>query len=91
MRYFEEHGDEFQRIAALTNPRAVSREMAKIEARLESATAGDSTKRDEDVSRAAPPVRPVTGKPYVTESGEWKPGMTLDDYAPIWKKSNRPR
>jgi len=83
--------DDFQRIAALSTPRAVSREMAKLEARLEAATAGTSSRRDEDVSRAAPPVRPVAGKPYVTESDEWKPGMSLDDYSRIWNRSKRIR
>lgn len=90
MLHFTEHPEELQRIAALSSPRAVSREMAKIEARLEAAPAGNSPER-EVVSRAAPPVRPVTGKPYVSESDEWKPGMTLDDYSRIWNKQKRIR
>jgi hypothetical protein len=90
MLHLTEHPEELQRIAALTSPRAVSREMAKIEARLEAATTATSPER-EDVSRAAPPVRPVTGKPYVTESDEWKPGMNLDDYSRIWNKQKRNR
>jgi hypothetical protein len=90
MLHLTEHPEELQRLAALTSPRAVSREMAKIEARLEAATTATSPER-EDVSRAAPPVRPVTGKPYVTESDEWKPGMNLDDYSRIWNKQKRNR
>jgi hypothetical protein len=90
MLHFTEHPEDLQRIAALTSPRAVSREMAKLEARLESATAGNSSER-EVVSRAAPPVRPVAGKPYVTESDEYREGMTLDEYAKVWNKKNRLR
>ena len=86
MLYLSEHPDELQRIAALQTPRAVSREMAKLETRLESATPGNSaTNRDDDVSRAAPPVKPVTGKPYVTEDG-YRPGMDLDEYVRMRKR-----
>jgi len=91
MLHFTEHPEELQRIAALSTPRAVSREMAKLEARLEAATAGDSARRDDDVSRAAPPVRPVTGKPYVSEATEYRPGMSLDDYSKVWSKQTRNR
>ena len=90
MLHLSEHSDDLQRIAALSNEHAVSREMAKLEARLEAAPAGDSPKR-EDVSKAAPPVRPVTGKPYVTESDGYKEGMSLDEYARIWRKQNARR
>jgi hypothetical protein len=86
MLHFTAHPEELQRIAALPNPRAVSREMAKLEARLDAATTGASSKRDSDVSRAAPPVKPVTGKPYVTESG-YREGMSLDEYYKIRSKS----
>lgn len=89
MLYLSEHDDELQRIAALPNPRAVSREMAKLETRLEAASAGTNSSRSDDVSRAAPPVKPVAGKPYVTESDEYRPGMSLDEYARIWRKQNR--
>lgn len=88
MLHFSEHPEDLQRIAALQTPRAVSREMAKLEARLEAAMTGaPSPEREVAVSRAAPPVKPVAGKPYVTESAEWKPGMTLDDYARVWNKA----
>lgn len=93
MLYFKAQPDELQRIAALPNPRAVSREMAKLEARLEAATAGNtaSSSEREDHSRATPPVRPVTGAPYVTESAEYKPGMSLDEYKKVWEKQTRRR
>ncbi len=87
MLHFSAHPEDLQRIAALSTPRAVSREMAKLEARLEAAPTGNSTKRDEDVSRAAPPVKPVTGKPYVTDEG-YRPGMSLDEYA-RWRKRQK--
>ena len=90
MLHLTEHPEELQRLAALTSPRAVSREMAKMEARLEAATTATSPER-EVVSRAAPPVRPVTGKPYVSESDEYRPGMNLDEYARIWNKQKRIR
>lgn len=90
MLHLTEHPEELQRLAALTSPRAVSREMAKMEARLEAATTATSPER-EDVSRAAPPVRPVTGKPYVTESDEYRPGMSLDEYARVWNRQKRLR
>lgn len=61
------HPDEFQRIAALSTPRDVSREMAKLEARLEAATSGTSSRREKEVSKAPPPIQPVKGGAYVGE------------------------
>lgn len=87
MLHFSAHPEDLQRIAALSTPRAVSREMAKLEARLEAAPTGNGAKRDEDVSRAAPPVKPVTGKPYVTEEG-YRQGMSLDEYV-RWRKRQK--
>ena len=65
--HLSEHPDVFQRIAALTTPREVSRELAKLEARLEAATAGNGSRREEEVSKAPPPIKPVSGAPYVAE------------------------
>ena len=90
MLHFTAHPQDLQRIAALTTPREVSREMAKLETRLEAAAAGNSSEREPAVSRAAPPVRPVTGRPYVTESTGYRPGMSLDEYARI-RKNQRSR
>jgi hypothetical protein len=70
--YFSEHRDEFQRIAALKTPHAVVREMAKVEQKLESssdaATTGPSVNRG--VSKAKPPVKPVTGSPSTASPSE---------------------
>ena len=83
-----ENEDVFQRIAALRSPRAVSRELAKIEARLEAATAGASAEPEEKaVSKAAPPVRPVTGAPSVASvPAEYREGMSFDEYNRIMGK-----
>lgn len=81
MLHFTEHPEDLQRIAALSNPRAVSREMAKLEARLDAATTAPApSDKREVVSRATPPVRPVTGTPYVTEQSGYREGMSLDEY-----------
>lgn len=87
--YLHEHPDELQRIAALQTPRAVSREMAKLEARLEAATAGNSSESEPAVSKAPPPIKPVSGASYVAEGDAYKPGMSLDDYARNWNKTRR--
>lgn len=87
MLHLSKNGDELQRIAALRSSHAVSREMAMLEARLEAAPTGNGSKRDDDVSRAAPPVKPVTGKPYVTDEG-YRPGMSLDEYV-RWRKRQK--
>jgi hypothetical protein len=73
---------------------AIAREMAKLERtvteRSEGVTAGTSpTERKPEVSKAAPPVRPVTGAPAV-ESG-LRPGMDFDEYARNWNKTQRPK
>jgi len=85
--WFSEHKDEYQRIAALQTPREITREVAKIEGML---TAPAGTPVKPSVSKAPPPVRPVTGAPHTAERG-WRPGMTLDEYAPIWKGQNLSR
>ena len=65
MLHLSEHPEDFQRIAALSSPRAVTRELAKIEAAQGAATAGNSS--GPAVSQAKPPVRPVTGSPHTAE------------------------
>lgn len=91
MLYLSEHPDEFQRIAALSNPRAVSREVAKIEARLEAAIAGNSPEPEKTVSKASPPIKPVSGAAYVAESDEYKEGMSFDEYARLRSKQVKAR
>ena len=66
MLHFTEHPQEFQRIASLTSPRDVTREMAKLGARLDVAAAGTHSRPE--VSKAKPPVRPVTGSPQTADS-----------------------
>lgn len=84
--HLSEHPDEFQRIAALSNPRAVSREMAKLEARLEAATAGASSTPEVVKSKAPPPIKPVVGTPYVAaEDSAPKPNEDFD----AWFRRNR--
>lgn len=64
LEYLSDNPKEFQRIASLQAPWFITREMAKLEGRLEeqakaAAPAGTVAK----VSTARPPVRPVTGSP----------------------------
>lgn len=87
LRYLAEHDDDLQRIAALSMPRAVTRELAKIETRLAAATTGTHAERE--VSKAPPPVTPVTGSPTVASGQKYREGMSLDDYAKGWKPSPR--
>lgn len=63
MLYLSEHPAEFQRIAALSSPRAVTRELAILSVKLsDAATNGTSSERR--VSKAKPPVTPLTGSPH---------------------------
>jgi len=82
MLHLTEHPDEFQRIASLSSPRAVTREMAKITAKLasakEAATAGASAKVE--VSKAKPPIQPVVGTPYTAESNELNDSASLSAF-----------
>ena len=91
MLHLSEHPAELQRIAALSSPRAVTRELAKIEvtleARTDAATAGTSPERE--VSKANPPVTPVTGSPSVASGPRYREGMSLDEYASSWKPPKR--
>lgn len=85
--YLSEHTDEFQRIASLTTPRAVSRAMAKLEAKLEAVTTGTSPEPVQK-SKAAPPVKPVQGSPYVSEGDPGpKPGEDFD----AWLRRTKPK
>jgi len=83
MVYLSEHKDEFQRIAALRSPRAITREMAKLVTSLGVETTATNPKPS--VSKAPPPVRPVTGAPQVADEGTYREGMSLDEYSKRWK------
>ena len=84
--YFSEHPDELQRVAALPTPRLVSRALGNIETRLEAATTGPDSER-KTVSKAAPPMKPVSGAPYVGD-GESGPreGESFDSWYSRTKK-----
>jgi hypothetical protein len=84
MRYFTEHPEEFQRIAALRTPREVTREMAKLP--VPAATAGTS-KPGFVASKAPPPIQPVKGQPPVAEGELYRDGMNLDQFASNWNKN----
>lgn len=85
MRHLSENPREFQRIAALGSPYAVSFEVGKLVARFEGVTAGESPKNERQeskpASKAPAPVRPVTGAPSAA-IGEYGPrkGETFDDW-----------
>jgi len=76
LRYFRDNEAEIQRFAALSMPRAVTRELAKIEDRLTAATTGPSVERG--VSKAPPPVTPVTGTPSIANNGAPRNGEDDD-------------
>lgn len=66
MLHLSEHPEEFQRIAALSSHRAVTREMAILVPRPEAVTAGTSSEREG--SKAKPPLRPVKGSPHTADT-----------------------
>jgi hypothetical protein len=78
MLHLSEHPDELQRIATLSSPRAVTREMAKLAARLEAASAGVSSKPEP--SKAKPPVRPVTGSPHAADPTDVSEEMPFEEH-----------
>lgn len=67
--YLSENPNDFQRIASLGGPRDVERAMAKLEGRLDAATAGARVETEE-VSQAKPPLRPVGGSPHTAADVE---------------------
>ena len=63
--------------------------MAKIEARLEAVTT-DTGPKSEAVSKAAPPVKPVSGAPYIADSEDvYRPGMGFDEFYTKAQKRSR--
>ena len=81
--HFVEHPEDFDRLRALRSSREVLREMVKIEARLEGATAGTPPSSERpaskpEVSKAPPPVRPVTGAPIAAGGPALRPGEDFD-------------
>lgn len=71
--HFADHPEDFQRIASLQTPWHITREMAKLEARLEKAPDAAPAGTVSRASTARPPVRPVTGAPVNAEDEENMP------------------
>ena len=88
LRHLAANEDDFQRLAALSSPRAITRELARIEASLDAATAGASSEPPKvQTSKASPPVRPVTGAPSVASGdGAPRPGEPFDDW---YRRTNK--
>ncbi len=78
MAHFTANPTDLQRIASLRTPREIAREMAKLEARLDAATTGDSAKAES--SKAKPPVRPVTGSPQDADPTEPTDDLPFDEW-----------
>ena len=76
MLYLTEHPDDFQRIAALRTHREVTRELARLP--LEAAPAGTNS-RGRSVSKAFPPIKPVSGEPHVAQ-GEGSDDESFNDF-----------
>lgn len=68
LNHLSANREEFQRIASLQNVLAITRALAKLDARFGAVTAGTSPKPS--VSKAPPPVRPVTGAPSAVDSDD---------------------
>lgn len=87
MLHLSEHRDDLQRIASLGSPRAIAREMAKLEERLGAAPTSAPAPRGE-VSKARPPIRPVAGTPYTADQ---VPGeeASYEDHKRYWNKQDR--
>lgn len=77
-RYLSQHEDEFQRVSTLSNGDLVYHELAKIAGRIENAGGGEV--KVQGVSKAKPPVKPVSGAPYIADdkSEGPKPGEDFD-------------
>lgn len=85
MLHLSAHPDELQRIALLTSRRAMAREVAKLEARLEAATTRPTA--SSPVSKAHPPVRPVTGTPTTVD----EPDPENEDFDAYMRRVSRER
>jgi hypothetical protein len=80
MLYLSEHPDALQRLATLTDPRDAIREVARIDARLDAANPGPPASQAKPVSKAPPPIRPVTGAPPAAGPKNLE-DMSFDEYA----------
>jgi hypothetical protein len=92
MLHFAENPADFERIKSLHTREDILRAVVKIEARLEGATAGNPPPVERqaskpDVSKAPPPVRPVTGAPSTAVGASFREGMSFDE----WNSRQRKR
>ena len=78
MLHLTEHPEEMSRLAKLPNAREIARAVARLEDKLTAPPASPPTSRPvfEEVSRAAPPVRPVSTSAAAYDDD-------LDDDAPL--------
>lgn len=85
MMYFTEHPDELRRFSAL-HPLRFGVELGKIEERLGTATT--ATVPLVEISKAKPPVRPVTGGPT---TGDKPPSdeASFEEHAAYWDAQER--
>jgi len=85
MMYFTEHPDELRRFSAL-HPLRFGVELGKIEERLGTATT--ATVPVVEISKAKPPVRPVTGGPT---TGDKPPSdeASFEEHAAYWDAQER--
>ncbi len=83
--HLSEHPDEMQRLLRLPDSYAVARAIGALEARLSDGApkAEEKKEKEEPVSQARPPVKPVSGSPQV---GDDEPGedASLDDHIRIY-------
>lgn len=88
MLHLSEHPDVLQRLATLPSVQAVQREMARLEAKVEAASAGTSVPTPAPISKAKPPVRPVTSSPPV-DTDEISDDMPYDEFVRVMNARER--
>jgi hypothetical protein len=87
MLHFTEHPEDLQRVKALRTPDDVKVEVRLIARGLEAATTV-ATSTEPEVSKAKPPVRPVTGSPHTADS-EPDDDTPYDDHVRIMNAKER--
>lgn len=79
MKHLWDNPEDFQRIATLRTPRDIAREMAKLETRFDAATTATSAPKPE-VSKAKPPIRPVSGTPTAADSTDVSDDIPFEEH-----------
>lgn len=82
--HLAENPKVYDRLSKISDLREVIREVGKIEARLEGATAGNPSSDEHpgpnpEISRARPPARPVAASPHIASGDSKEP----DENAPL--------